>query len=294
MERLVTLKNKAYLKELVNYGIKGIITGSPAFSSRYKFDLHDLEDIDKECKALGLDLYISLDTMVEERDLTILNDYLEYIRTLNVKGIYYADLAVLEMAQAIKLDLDLIYDPGSIMTNSLDASFYIKEGNKAVVAARELTFEEVLKMAKTTKGHVDMQIFGYIKASTSKRKFLTNYFKHINKDFNPHNLPNLRIVEETRDYDMPIIENNFGTQIYNDYVLCTYAEYQLIKENIRHAIIDDIFLSEEELFTVLKDYQKLDQDMEADAKALEEALQAKFPKRIFDKAYLYQKTNIMK
>ena len=90
---------------------------------------------------------------------------------------------------------------------------------------------------------------------------------------------------------MPIYENSYGTQIYTDYCLITYQEKELLDEKINHGIIDDNFLSKEELFTVLADYQKLNAE---NAIELEEALKAKFNKRIFDSGYLYQKTNIMK
>ena len=291
MERLLTLKKREYLKDLKSYGITGVIVGSRIFSTRYNFDLREQEEIAKECREYGLDLYISIDTMIEERKLVYLDDYLEHIRCIEAKGIYYADLAVLKMAKDKKMDVELIYDPGSIMTNSLDANFYLTEGNDRVVAARELTLAEVIAMAEHTNHRVDMQIFGYLKASTSKRKFLTNYFKHVGKDFNPYKKENLRIVEETRDYDMPIYENSYGTQIYTDYCLITYQEKTLLDEKINRGIIDDNFLSEEELFTVLADYQNLNAD---NAVELENALKERFNKRVFDSGYLYQKTNIMK
>lgn len=291
MERLLTLKKIEYLDKIANYGITGIIVGTNVFSSRYRFNLNDLEDIALKCEANGLDLYISIDTMIEEKNLDILIDYLEYIRPYHIKGIYYADLAVLKACKDINYEAELIYDPGAIMTNSLDASFYLSEGNTAVVPARELTLEEVVNMAKHTHKHIDMQIFGYLKASTSKRKFLSNYFKHIGKDFDPNNVPDLRIVEETRDYDMPILENKYGTQIYTDYCLITYKETAILEDCLRKGIIDDNFIPEEELFQVLEDYQVLN---EANAEELELNLRNKFDKRVFDSGYLYQKTNIMK
>lgn len=291
MELIVTLKKIEYLSKFKDLGVKGVIAGTPAFSSRFFFDLEDLKNISDDCQTYGLDLYISLDTFIEEKDRAVLCEYLEFLATLELKGIYFNDLSVYSVAKKMGFDKYLIYDPNTLITNSLDANFYLNLGMDSVVLGREITLDEIKNIAKHTNNKVDMQIFGYVKTATSKRRFLTNYFEHLGQKYNVTDKESLRIVEETRDYDMPILENKYGTQIYTDYILCTYEEYPTLNKILRRGIIDDIFLKEEELFRVLEDYQRLN---EGNAHLLLNNLKLKYYKHVFDTGYLYQKTNLTK
>lgn len=291
MELLVTLKKIEYLKKLKEFGVKGVICGTPIFSSCFFFNLEELKQIKQECIENGLDLFISIDTMIEEKDRLLLIEYIDFLKQLDVKGIYFSDLAVYSVASDFGLKDRLIYDPTTLMTNSLDANFYLSLGIESIVVAREITMDEILKIAKNTDYRAEMQIFGYLKTATSKRRFLTNYFKHLKQSYDVTNKDSLRIVEETRDYEMPILENKYGTQIYTDYILNTYLEYPILSKVLKRGIIDDIFLSEAELFDVLKDYSSLNAD---NASLLLNNLKLKYYDRSFDTGYLYQKTNTTK
>lgn len=291
MELLVTLKNISYIKRFKDYGVFGVIAGTPVFSSRYMFNLEELGIIKDECDRYNLDMYISIDTMIEEKDRALLYEYLEFIRDLDVKGIYFTDLAVVKVARDLKIDAKLIYDPSTLITNSLDAYFYLSQGIDSVVAGREITLDEITEISKNNNGQLDMQIFGYVKTAMSKRHFLSNYFRHLGLKYNVSNKESLRIVEESRDYELPIIETRYGTNIYTDYILYTYEEYHFLRQHIKRGIIDDSFIKEDMLFDVLKDYQRCNDD---NASLLSNNLKLKYYKYTFDKGYLYQKTNLTK
>ena len=290
MELLVTLSKITNIEELKKSGATGIIVGTSLFSSRYHYSLNDLVKIKEKTLELGLDLFITIDTMVEEKDIVLLKDYLELLNKMGVKGIYFTDLSVYAYAKQMQIVDSLIYDPTTLMTNSVDANFYLAKGIDSIVAAREITLDEILGMSK----HVDkleMQIAGYLKSATSKRKFLTNYFDYLKQDYNPTNRMDLKIVEETRDYALPILENNYGTQIYTDYVLLALKEFPKLSQFLKRAIIDDIFLDEIDTFKIVRAFNEVN---ETNAEALYQQLVAECPKCHFDTGYLYQKTNLTK
>ena len=290
MELLVTLSKITNIEELKKSGATGIIAGTSLFSSRYHYSLNDLVKIKEKTLELGLDLFITIDTMVEEKDIVLLKDYLELLNKMGVKGIYFTDLSVYAYAKQMQIVDSLIYDPTTLMTNSVDANFYLAKGIDSIVAAREITLDEILGMSK----HVDkleMQVAGYLKSATSKRKFLTNYFDYLKQDYDPTNRMDLKIVEETRDYALPILENNYGTQIYTDYVLLALKEFPKLSQFLKRAIIDDIFLDETDTFKIVRAFNEVN---ETNAEALYQQLVAECPKCHFDTGYLYQKTNLTK
>ena len=139
--------------------------------------------------------------------------------------------------------------------------------------------------------HRAQQIFGYLRASSSKRHFLHNYFEYIGRDIDLSGKEDVRIIEDTRDYRMPIYEGRYGTDIYTDYILCTYKEHPQLEKYLKRGIIDSLFIEDEVLFRVLRDYKYLNED---NAYLLENNLKLAYGDLNFDKGYLYAKTNITK
>ena len=137
-----------------------------------------------------------------------------------------------------------------------------------------------------------MQVFGHLKMSYSKRQFMTNYFKYIGKEVDVLNKRSIRLVEEHRNYKLPIIEDKYGTRIYSDYVLLMYKEYLELRPLLKRAIIDDTFIEKNELtLAALRDYKRVS-DMNAEF--LEENITALYNNVSFSNGYLSNKTSKVK
>lgn len=285
MELLCTLSKLENFEKIINSGCDGIIFGS-AFSLRFNYNLEQFRLINDYCKKHNVKRYISIDAMIFEDDRASLYDYFDLLSELNPDGIYFTDLGIISIAKRVNMTDKLIYDPDTLMTNSVDAAFYLKQ-NIGVVLARELSFSEVFNIIKRLPGQVDMQVFGHLKMSYSKRRFLSNYFKHIGTDYNVDGLKNIRIVEENRNYSLPIVEDHFGTRIYSDYVLMMYKELASLKGSIKRAIVDDSFVDSDIVFDVIKDIKRLTTD---NAQFLQDTLVNKYPKEVFSNGYLDTKT----
>ena len=285
MELLVTLSSIDNLSKMALCEVDGLVFGGP-FSLRFNYSLNDIQKISDYCLEYGIKRYISIDTFVLEEDKVSLYDYFDFLKMLNPDGIYFTDLGVVSVADDSLKD-KLIYDPDTLITNSLDARFYLKQGI-GVVLSRELSLEEVLKIAQNNVGEVDMQIFGHLKMSYSRRKFLSNYFKHINKEYDVCGKRSLKLVEENRDYALPIIEDKYGTRIYTDYILLMYKEFLDLKDLLRRVIVDDTFINDENLvFDVIRDIKRLSYE---NCNFIKDNLINKYKDETFSNGYLYQKT----
>lgn len=290
MEIIVTLSKINNLSKLHSNKVDGVIFGGP-FSLRFNYSLDDLNNINEYCINNNLKRYITIDTFIFEDDKVAIYDYFEYLKELNPDGIYFTDLGIISIAREYGLDDRLIYDPDTLMTNSLDALFYLNKGI-GVVLARELTLDEVKKILSNTDGKVDMQVFGHLKMSYSKRKFLTNYFSHINKDVDICGNKHLKLVEENRDYGLLIYEDKYGTRIYTDYILFMYKELLEIKDKINRAIVDDSFIDDDNLvLDVIRDIKTMSKD-NIDFLILN--INTKYPNYRFSDGYLHRKTSLLK
>ena len=288
MELLVTLRNTKNFDKIINI-CDGLIVGS-LFASGYKFSLNDLIKINTICKKNNRKFYIAMDNFISESDKVQLFNYLDFINKLDVDGVYFHDLGVYDAAKTYGMENKLIYDGHTIICNSLDVAFYMSKGLNGVVLSRELTLEEITQILKNNPGSCDLTIFGHTRMSYSKRRFLTNYFKEINEQYDYLNKESLTLVEEKREYRMPIVEDGSGTKIYTDYIFEMYEELPDLSKYINRAIIDTMFINSTIVPIVLRDHKRLTKE---NASFLLESLKMNFPDN-YSTGYLYQKTNITK
>lgn len=288
MELLVTLRKIEDLDKIKSV-CDGFIVGS-LFSCGYKHSFDDIRTINNYCKENKTKLYITIENFINEEERPTLISYMAFIRQLDVDGIYFHDLGVIEAAKTFNLEDKLIYDGQTVVCNSLDVAFYISKGFDGVVLARELTLDELDFIVTNNPQVCDVLVFGHQRMSYSKRKFLTNYFKEINKNYDFINSEKLTLVEEKRNYKLPIIEDKDGTRIYTDYIFEMYKEMPKLKQYIKRGIIDTLFIDINSIPTVVRDYKHITDE---NASFLFEGLNLHYP-NIYSTGYLYQKTNITK
>lgn len=288
MDLRITLSDIDDIENLKQLGINGVIVGMEFFSDRFKhfFSYEELSIIVSKAKALNIDVFVSVNVMIEEDELYNLRKHLIKLLKFDLKGIYFNDFAVLQIAEELNFQNLLIYQADTLMTNAFDAQVLMQEGIQACVIAKELTLKEVLNIA-SRESYFEFIIHGYINLSYSKRNFLTNYFNFLNVSKDIKDNYNLKIKEETRQSFMPIIETKYGTSIFSDVALCSFKEFFELKKCLKAAIIDDIFLTKEEVFDALYLYKNLTKE---NADQSFEKLQNKYPNTCYGSCFYYDKT----
>ncbi|MBR4462061.1 MAG: U32 family peptidase [Erysipelotrichaceae bacterium] len=288
MELLVTLRKRELLEKVLPF-VDGIIVGK-FFTSSYHCSLKEIVEINVICKANQKKIYIVLDDFISEDDIDALYKYLEFIRKLEPDGIYFHDLGIVTAAKKYGLSDKLIYDGKTVACNSLDTAFLLSKGIDSVVLSRELTLEEIVRILQNNPRQIDLQIFGHQRLSYSKRRFLTNYFNEINKEFDYLDKEDLFLVEEQRDYKLPIIENEEGTFIYSDYVFEMFNELPDLIPYLRRGIVDTLFIEDQTVIDLCCDLHRLTGENKS---FLRDNLYQNHPDR-YSSGFLYQRTNITK
>ena len=289
MELLVTLRKRALLERVLPL-VDGVIIGK-FFTSSYHLATNEMRIINNYSKSNKKKVYVQIDNFVTEDDMEELLDYMGFVKSMEPDGIYFHDLGIYEIAKQFELVDKLIYDGKSVLCNSLDTRFMLNKGIDSVMLARELTFEEIKDIAVNNSGQVDIQIFGHQRMSSSRRKFLKNYFREINKDYDYLNKETMYLIEEQRDYRMPIVEDENGTYIYTDYIVEMFEEVPKIRSLIKRGVIDTLFINDENMILeVCRDYGRVNSD---NATFIKESFRHAYPE-VYSSGYLYQKTNISK
>lgn len=292
MELLITYSNNLDLLDLKKAGATGIIVGSANYSHRFAayYNLDELAHLSKEVKKFNLTLYLSLNRIIHEEELSLLYDFLAQVHPL-VDGIYFNDLSILHYAKKLGINSKCLFNPDTLMTNNLDCQFYLNQGLKGLVLSKEITLEEILDILAKCTPQLDLIIHGRLNMSYSKRHFLKSYFNYLNKSKTILNQTNLRLQESTREELMPILEEESGTSIYTDFTLESFNEIVRLKQaSLQRAIIDSIFLEPSEVLEATLGYSLILNNQPFDV----ECFINNYPKSHYTTGYHYQKTNLVK
>ncbi len=212
------------------------------------FNEKEFIEIVNKAKEIGKSVYLMLNRPYHQADLTLLKKYINLSKELKVEGIVYFSFAVAKIAKSLNFN-KLIYHADTLTTNSLDAKFLVDE-NHMVMLANEITLDDVNEITVSNPNKFGKIVFGYLNMSYSARKFLDNYFKQLNHKF--HNKGNYFLQEETRDYLMPIIQEENVTSIYSGWILESLKCLKKLK--INYYWMDPIFIDEEKYTKIVSVY----------------------------------------
>ncbi len=260
MDLIVSLLQLTDLSDYQQAGVTSIVVAERqyALASPVYYSLAEIKAVTLAATKLGIKTYVLVNRMFFDEDLAGLKDYLKYLKELKVAGIYFADLAVLTLAQELDLVDVLIYAPRAPLTNTLDAKLYLDLGLKAVELADEITLAERLVMAQALPNQLTMVIHGHLLMSFSRRPLLSNYLAEINKTHPVIDRYTLILEESTRPQKMPVYENEHGTLVYQAEILQSFAEIAtLAQHQLTSWRIDGMFLSREHVLKAIKLYGAL-------------------------------------
>lgn len=290
MEIITTFKGG--LDDLDQYQSIVIAPDQFAIANDHTFSNKQIEGLRRLCKNKNINMYVLVNKMMFDEDLEALQQHLQWLKTLEVSGIYFADLAVYMIAESLDMKDLLIYAPGMTVVNSEDVKEYVDLGIAGLELANELTLQEKLEIAHNNPHKVGVVIGGYLLMSYSKRKVLSNYFREIKKDVILEDNYDLRLKERTRDGHMPIYEDNNGSYIYSEYVFHSFKVMkQLLEAPFKYFRIDGIFLDKQLIEDLLDAYEAQVVGRQDD---FLEFIQGKYPEYYFDDIFYDTKTSEVK
>lgn len=224
--------------------------------------LEDTEDILKNIcmvQAYHLIAIYKLNDMMFPKEVEEIRK--KILLTKDTGCLYYiTDLGVAHILKTLGLIDRTIYDPMTLITNSLDAKVYMEYGFEGIGISNEITIQDVECIISKSKMRAFLQVFGYRLMLNTRRKLISLYQEKIKKEFPKENL---LIQEATRKDFFPIRENENGTKIYRGYILSLLEEFSSIP--LEYAYLDsfgieeNIFLQVVFLFSKVKNGESIDE-----------------------------------
>ena len=249
LKLIVNLKDKELSKYLEF--TDSFIIGLKDYSINYfEVSINDIKEILN--KYQNINLFISINKNIFNKDLNDLENKLKELSNLNIKGILFYDLSILSIVKRLNLKIDLVLHQTHLVTNYNICNFYNDLGVKYAYISTEITKDEIEEISNKTNILLMTYFIGHPIISHSKRKLVSNFYKYINKDNN--NEINI-IKEKNKDTKYYIKENNHGTNILTYDILNGTKAFIDLKEKIEYGILDTNLIDDNLFIEILSLYK---------------------------------------
>lgn len=185
VELLSPAGNIERLKIALLYGADAVYIGGRDYSLRANAKNFSIEEIEEACKfahSLDKKVYVTVNILFHNEDITGLKDYLIKLANIGVDAIIVADPVVIDIVKENNINLNIHISTQASTANIESINFYKSLGVERVVLARECSREEIKEIIDKTGMEVECFVHGAMCAAYSGRCVLSNYFT--NRDAN--------------------------------------------------------------------------------------------------------------
>ena len=228
-ELLSPAGNFEKMKSAILYGADAVYLAGTDFGMRAaadNFNADELRDAVDYAHERGVKVYITLNTMPHPDEYERLREYLNFLKTTPPDAVICVDLGVITLVREILPETDIHVSTQASVVSAEAALAWQKLGANRIVLARELTFDEILKIKSKIPEGLELEAFihGSMCISYSGRCLLSQHFT--NRDANRGRCAqpcrwNYYLMEEKRPgLYFPIEERPEGSYILNAKDMC--------------------------------------------------------------------------
>jgi len=143
------------------YGADAVYLGLNKFSARAgaeNFTFEELDEFSAYAHTLKRKVFVALNTILSEEEIKELPEIFEALKKAQIDGLIIQDLGVFYLAKKFLPNVELHASTQMAVHNLEGARFLQKLGFKRVVLARELTLDEIKKIAEGLP-QLDLEVF---------------------------------------------------------------------------------------------------------------------------------------
>ena len=172
MKLLVEPMNKENLK----FNCDGLILAIKdyAVESNTYFTLEEIKNISDSFSG---EIFVKLNKNLMNDDIPFVKDILVQLDKMNITGVFFYDLAVLELKRELNLNIDLVWNQTHMVNNYKTCNYYYSKGVKYALLGKEITLDEILEIIDLSDITSMVEVVSKPSVAFSKRKLVSNYYK---------------------------------------------------------------------------------------------------------------------
>ena len=266
VELLAPAGNFSKFLTAVQFGADAVYVGGKNFSLRALSDNFTEEEIKKAADIahkLKKKLYVTVNIFARNADLAPAAEYFEFLYSAGVDAVIVTDPGLISVCRAVAPQLEIHLCTQANTLNRAAAEFWVRQGVKRVILARELSLAEISDISANMPNSCETEAFvhGAMCISYSGRCLLSNYLN--GRDSNRGACVqacrwNYDLREHSQDGDwLSAEEDERGTYILNskDLNMISHLD-ELIGTGVASLKIEGRMKSEYYLATVINAYRR--------------------------------------
>lgn len=209
MKLLVEPMNKENLK----FNCDGLILAIKdyAVESNTYFTLDEIKNISDSFSG---EMFVKLNKNLMNDDIPFVKDILVQLDKMNITGVFFYDLAVLELKRELNLNIDLVWNQTHMVNNYKTCNYYHSKGVKYALLGKEITLDEILEIIDLSDITSMVEVVSKPSVAFSKRKLVSNYYKDMGIDGSKEIIVN----EKVSNLNFDIKEDSNGTVFFLDLI----------------------------------------------------------------------------
>lgn len=213
MKVLVEVTNK----EISNYidSCDALLLGLENFSvlNSVAFSLAEIEEIIN--KYPEIEIFVKMDKNIFNKEIDDLRRVLLELEQMSICGVFFYDLAILELKQELSLSLDLVWSQTHMVTNTRTCDYYFHQGVHYALLSKEITLDEIVSIAKESSISTIVEVVSLPSVGYSRRRLVHNYYE----DLGEKGSSTLSVLEKITNKNYLVKEEENGTGFLLDEVL---------------------------------------------------------------------------
>ena len=209
MKLLVEPMNKENLK----FNCDGLILAIKdyAVESNTYFTLEEIKNISDSFSG---EIFVKLNKNLMNDDIPFVKDILVQLDKMNITGVFFYDLAVLELKRELNLNIDLVWNQTHMVNNYKTCNYYYSKGVKYALLGKEITLDEILEIIDLSDITSMVEVVSKPSVAFSKRKLVSNYYKDMGIDGSKEIIVN----EKVSNLNFDIKDDSNGTVFFLDLI----------------------------------------------------------------------------
>lgn len=200
-------------KENLEFNCDGLILAIKdyAVESNTYFTLDEIKNIRDSFSG---EIFVKLNKNLMNNDISFVKDILVQLDKMNITGVFFYDLAVLELKRELNLNIDLVWNQTHMVNNYKTCNYYYSKGVKYALLGKEITLDEILEIINLSDITSMVEVVSKPSVAFSKRKLVSNYYKDMGIDGSNEIIVN----EKVSNLNFDIKEDSNGTVFFLDLI----------------------------------------------------------------------------